>query len=255
MDTAAAKDNKDNFSQKAAKFQANFQELKQKELNFQKSRTTDAEAGAVDVPNQANWPSFYPLLRHDLDDVAIVSLPCHALCKYSFNLWRLVTLNFAINFLLICVFFWLGMDSLFSLIYAAVETGFMPLLFFFLSHYPLYRGAVADKKILITFSIAGTAIEVALIVLMLVGLLEGAGGGVFKLLTLLRLKHWILLPLTAALQLSVSLSILMMMNQIRRSIGQVRSQDVRAEINQQAYNSVREDSFKNIRSLAKDILN
>ena len=246
---------KDNFSQKAAKFQANFHELQRKELNFQKSRTADVEAGAVDVPSQANWPAFYPLLRHDLDDVAIISLNLHSLCKYSFNLWRFVSVNLAINFVLICVFFWVSLEGMFSLVYAAIEALFMPLLFFFISHYPLYRGALSNRKILISLAIAGAAVELLLIGLMLLGFLEGSGGGVFKLLTLLRQKRWILLPLTAALQLSVLVSCLLLLNLICRIIGQVRSSEVRAEIHQQAYNTVREDAFKNIRTLAKDILN
>ncbi len=247
----------DNFTQKAAKFQANFQELKQKELNYQKAKNGDIEAasGGPDIPSQANWPSCYPVLRHDLDDIAIISIPLHSLCKYSLNLFFFITANFIINLAFMSVFFWIGIEGVFSLIYSALQAILTPILFFFISHYPLYRGALASKKLLLSVSVAGCVVELVLLCLMLVGILEGAAGGVFRLLNLLRLKHWILLPLTATLQMSFLLSLLLLFNQLRLTLGQIRSTEVQAEINQQAYNSVREDAFKNIRTLAKDILN
>lgn len=245
----------ESITQKAAKFQATFQELKQKELNYQQSRTADIEA-ALDITSQeVNWPFVYPIVRHDLDDVAVVSVSLHALCKYSYGVWRHVLANLALNFALTGAFFWFGLDGLFTLVYAGVGAVLLPFLFFAMSHYPLYRGSLRRRKLLLALSIVGSCVEVALSGLMLVGAVEGAGGGVFRLLNLLRLRRWILLGLTGALQLSVFVSILLMLNLIRRIIGQVRVSDVRAEVSQQTYNSVREDAFQNIRTLAKDILN
>ena len=247
----------DAFAQKAAQFQAHAEELKRKEEAYQKSKSPiHLEAGLAPVNNEKapNWPFIYPLLRHELADLEGKSSEIINLNKQSYNMWRLFSFLLFLNTILVSVYFWVGLSSTFVVVYANLAAFFFPLLSFFTAHYPLYRGSLEQKKLFLGISVAGNAIEVLILGLMLLGVVEGAAGGVFQLLNLLRFRRWILFASATILQLAFLILLALKLNILRRVIKHVRSEEIESELQQHAYNQLRQDGLNSIRTLAKDIL-
>lgn len=247
----------DAFAQKAAQFQAHAEELKRKEEAFQKSKSPvylEAGLAQANPEKPANWPFIYPLLRHELADLEGKSAEICSLNKASYNMWRLFSFLLFLNTILVSVYFWVGLSSTFVVVYANLAAFLFPLISFFIAHYPLYRGSLEQKKLYLGVSVAGNAIEVMLLGLMLLGVVEGAGGGVFQLLNLLRLRRWILFASATVLQLAFLALLVLKLDILRRVVKQVRSQEIEGELQQHAYNHLCQDGLNSIRTLAKDIL-
>lgn len=80
-------------------------------------------------------------------------------------------------------------------------------MFFLIGHLPVYHGLLEERRVLVLLGLAGLAVQFLPWTLMAIGMLDGASGGIFTFLSLLRQQKWILLLIN-----SVNLVILAVMS-------------------------------------------
>lgn len=113
--------------------------------------------------------------------------------------------------------------SVFSLIYAAITTLVAPFVSFFTTHYLLYLGAERGRKLYVAVAVAAMSLQLGLWVLMGVGVMDGAAGGVLMLLRLVARRRWVLVGVCGVILAAFTLCLLLSLHLLRRLISVLRS--------------------------------
>jgi hypothetical protein len=213
------------WEKKAAELEARNEELRKKEAEFKRSQTAPRPSSPFASPSSrpSNWPSCFPLIRHDIDDLPEAS-PFKVLVVRSFLIWKLTAAVLFLNLLLVLVAFFTGHSSgsPVSLFQAAILTPILPMLAFFMGHYLLYTGASRQSQWLIGGSLLGIVLQMGLFGAMALGFVSGANGGIFSVLDLLRQRAWLLFLLASGSLALLAVCILLSLHLLKRVVQVLR---------------------------------
>lgn len=132
----------------------------------------------------------------------------------SLRLLQFSSFIYLFNFLTVASSFYLKFQvlSVFSVVYALLLLLAAPVVSFFTCHYPLVHSCSTSntfiKQTLLIAAFAGLLLQSLGWILMGFGVLNGASGGIFTLLTLLNSKEWYLFILSFLNLITLALNLL-----------------------------------------------
>jgi hypothetical protein len=168
-----------NWDQKAAEIDAKRRELDKREAEL---REREAEAKRKEASEElpANWPPFYPVLRHDI--ASAVPEPVQPLARQSYILWRLTAASYGLNLATGIYTFIRGQQSIFGLVLDLVYTLLFPLAAFFTWHMALYKALSLNNGMWFWAYFPLMALQLALYALVAIGFVNGSAGGLFSVI-------------------------------------------------------------------------
>lgn len=128
------------------------------------------------VAQQKNFPAFRPICRHDI--ATDIPEDAKSLVNNSFSLWKFLfgalLLNVASEITLSFAF----LSSNVGIALAGMNFFLLPVCVFFLCHLTLYQAVRRNSSLYFVGFFFAQSITIALAVCMLIGVIEGDGGGI-----------------------------------------------------------------------------
>lgn len=149
--------------------------------NGQNSFSRNEEAFTL---RKKTFPSFFPLVRHDIQqDVPAAG---QRLANLSFSVWKVLCAALCFNLLTEGTLFWGKITTLTSLILGVAYSIAIPPLSFYFVHLHLYKSLQKNSigRFVVFFS--GALFSFGFFALMMVGVIDGEGGGLLGTFSALR---------------------------------------------------------------------
>lgn len=168
-----------NWDQKAAEIDAKRRELDKREVEL-KEREQEARQKEASAELPANWPPFYPIIRHDI--ASVVPENVQPLARQSYILWRLTAASYGLNLVTGIYTFIRGQQSIFGLVLDIAYAVIFPLAAFFTWHLALYKALLLNNGMWFWAYFPLMALQLALYALLAIGFVNGAAGGLFSVI-------------------------------------------------------------------------
>jgi hypothetical protein len=128
-----------------------------------------------------NWPSFYPIIRHDIySDIPAIGKK-HA--ETSYLLWKLLIILYLFNLIAIISFMASGKEGYTGVGGLLLAIGYLvlfPPFTFFFWHFPLYHAIKGNRTILFFTFFLMFFIQICQCIFLGVGISDGGGGGILS---------------------------------------------------------------------------
>ena len=181
----------DDLEERTRKLAQKEAELRAREQNLNNNSTTKT--------SKKNWPAFYPLFHHNIDELS--DSDAQALATRSYFIWKLTLFAYLWNLVAITALLFSAVtphNSLSSFIASIVYAVIFPSLSFLTWQLSLYHALLKNSSIRYILYFVSFGVQMAFFIFLALGWQIGGGGGIMALISALSQGKYVAAVLSGA---------------------------------------------------------